>query len=150
MSNPLAQELISIGEIAIAKENDNALRAYYAPGYMLHLPAAELNFEQLRRYFAAVRAAFPDLTIRRAIIIGEGRYLAARTIFSGTFANVFTQSPAGALKPHGRHVEWEVMNTFRYDGQDRLAEEWVQTDSKTLIEKLGGIPYPQRAEEGTG
>ena len=144
MTNPLAQGLISIGETAIAKENDAALRAYFAAGYVLHLPAAEINFEQLRGYFATLRAAFPDLAIRRAIIIGDGRYLAARTIFSGTFANVFTQSPVGALKPTGRHVEWEVMNIFRYDEQDRLAEEWVQTDSNTFVEKLGGAPSRSR------
>jgi len=52
--------------------------------------------------------------------------------------NVFTQSPAGALNPTGRHVEWEIMNIFRYDEQGRLAEEWVQTDSRTFLEKLGG------------
>jgi len=30
------------------------------------------------------------------------------------------------------------MNIFRYDEQGRLAEEWVQTDSRTFLEKLGG------------
>jgi predicted ester cyclase len=140
VSHPLAQGLIRIGETAIAKENDDALRAYFAPGYTLHLPAADINFEQLRLYFAALRAAFPDLAIRRPIIIGEGPYLAARTTFSGTFVNVFAQSPAGALNPTGRQVEWEIMNIFRYDEQGRLAEEWVQTDSRTFLEKLGGIP----------
>src|ERR1700747_1874125 len=125
VSHPLAQGLIRIGETAIAKENDDALRAYFAPGDTLPLPAADINLEQLRRYFAALRAAFPDLAIRRPIIIGEGPYLAARTRFSGTFVNVFTQSPAGALNPTGRQVEWEIMNIFRYDEQGRLAEEWV-------------------------
>jgi predicted ester cyclase len=113
---------------------------------VLHLPAADLDFEQLRGYFAALRAAFPDLAIRRAIIVGEGRYLAARTIFSGTFANVFTQSPAGALQPTGRRVEWEVMNIFRYDEQGRLAEEWLQTDFNTFLEKLGRLrDLPKRS-----
>jgi predicted ester cyclase len=140
MTNPLAQGLIRIGETAITKENDAALRAYFAPEYVLHLPAGDINFEQLLGYFAALRAAFPDLAIRRAIIVAEGRYLAARTIFSGTFANVFTQSPAGALQPTGRPVEWELMNIFRYDEQGCLAEEWVQTDSNTFLEKLGGRP----------
>ncbi len=29
------------------------------------------------------------------------------------------------------------MNVFRYDDDDRLAEEWVQTDSKIFLQKLG-------------
>jgi predicted ester cyclase len=135
--NPLAEGLIRIGEKAIAREDDGALRAYFAPGYVLHLPSGDITFEQLQGYFAALRAAFPDLHIRRALIIGEGNYLAARTLFSGTFLNTFSQSPVGKLAPNGRKVEWDVMNIFRYDNEGRLAEEWVQTDSKSLVEKLG-------------
>jgi hypothetical protein len=30
-----------------------------------------------------------------------------------------------------------VIHTFRYDDDGRLAEEWVQTDSRILLAKLG-------------
>jgi predicted ester cyclase len=133
----LAAALIAIGEVGIAKENDAALREYYAPEYVLHLPGADIDFTALREYFSALRAAFENLAVRRALIIGEGRYLAARTIFSGTFAHVFKHASVGELPPTSRYVEWEVMNIFRYDDGDRLAEEWVQTDSKIFLEKLG-------------
>jgi len=136
-SSPLAEPLIRIGEIAIAKENDAALDAYFAPDFKFHGPGGELTYEQLKAYFAALRAAFTNLQIRRAAIIGEGSYLAARTIFSGTFANVLTQSPVGPLQPNGQQVEWEVMNLFRYNEQGRLAEEWVQYDIRGLLQKLG-------------
>ena len=125
--NPLSEGLIRIGETAIAKENDVELREYYAPGYVLHLPSGDFSFEQLNVYFKSLRAAFPDLQIKRWIIIGEGRYLAARTIFTETFVNSFTQSPLGKLEPTGKRVEWEIMNIFRYDDEDHLAEEWFRT-----------------------
>jgi len=133
----LAEPLIRIGEIAIARANDAALNAYFAPDYKFHGPGGDLTYDELKAYFAALRAAFPDLQIRRAAIIGEGLYLAARTIFSGTFANVFTMSPIGALQPNGKRIEWEVMNLFRYNDDSRLAEEWVQTDYRSLLQKLG-------------
>ena len=74
-NNPRAPDLISIGEEAIAQENDALLRQYYAQGYVFHGPGADLDFEALREYFASVRDAFSDLRITRAIIIGEGECL---------------------------------------------------------------------------
>lgn len=133
----LAAGLITIGETAIAKEDDTALRGYYASAYVLHLPGADIDFSALRDYFSALRSAFENLAVRRALIIGEGRYLAARTIFSGTFSKVFVHPSVGELAPTGRYVEWEVMNIFRYGDDDRLEEEWVQTDSRIFLQKLG-------------
>ena len=37
----LSAALIAIGETAIAKEDDAALRDYYALGYVLHLPGVK-------------------------------------------------------------------------------------------------------------
>jgi predicted ester cyclase len=139
-NHPRASELISIGEEAIAKENDALLRQYFAQDYVFHGPGADLDFEALRAYFASVRDAFGDLRVTRAMIIGEGEYLAARTIFSGVFTGVFTMSPVGRLEPHGKAVEWEVMGIFRYNADGRLAEEWVQTDYRGFLQKLGAPP----------
>ena len=136
--SPLAEPLIQIGEIAIAKENDAALDAYFSPDFKFHGPSGDLSYGELKSYFASLRAAFTNLQVRRAAIIGEGPYLAARTIFSGTFAKVFTRSPVGPLQPNGRHIEWEVMNLFRYNDDGSLAEEWVQYDLRSLLQKLGG------------
>ena len=136
-NNPRAPELISIGEEAIAKENDALLRQYFADDYVFHGPGADLDFEALRAYFASLRDAFSDLRLTRAMIIGEGDYLAARTLFSGRFTGVFTMSPVGRLEPHGQAVVWEVMGIFRYHADGRLAEEWVQTDYRGFLQKLG-------------
>jgi predicted ester cyclase len=136
-TNPRASKLISIGEEAIAKGNDPLLRQYFAPDYVFHGPGGGLDFEALRAYFASLRDAFSDLHLTRAMIIGEGDYLAARTIFSGVFTGVFTMSPVGRLEPHGQAVEWEVMGIFRYNADGRLAEEWVQTDYRGFLQKLG-------------
>jgi len=45
--------------------------------------------------------------------------------------------PIGPLEPTGEHLEWEVIGIFSYDEQSRLAEEWVQTDYRSLLTKLG-------------
>src|SRR6185437_1372882 len=67
----------------------------------------------------------------------DGNFLAARTTFSGDFTGVFTYSPIGPVEPTGQHLEWEVIGTFRYHDDGRLAEEWVQTDYRSFLIKLG-------------
>jgi len=91
-----------------------------------------LGFDELRANFASLRAASSNLRIVREQIIADGRFLAARITFSGTFTSVFTSSPIGPVEPTGQHVEWEVINTFRYD-DGRLAEEWVQTGQGSSV-----------------
>ncbi len=59
--SPLAPGLIRIGDEAIAGEDDVALRAYFSEDYVFHRPGGDLTFDQLRAYFASLRAAFSGL-----------------------------------------------------------------------------------------
>jgi predicted ester cyclase len=135
--SPLARDLIRIGNQAIAREDDAALRAYFTEDYAFHGPGSELSSDELRAYFASLRAAFRDLRLVREQIIVEGNFLAARTTFSGDFTGVFTYSPIGPVEPTGQYMAWEVIGPFRFDDEGRLAEEWVQTDYRSFLTKLG-------------
>ena len=110
-------------------------------------PAATWASIELSAYFASLRAAFSDLRLVREQIIADGNFLAARTTFSGDFTGVFTYSPIGPVEPTGQHLEWEVIGTFRYDDDGRLAEEWVQTDYRSFLTKLG-VTTTESAERG--
>jgi predicted ester cyclase len=130
--------LIRIGELELTGENEAEVDAYFAPEFVFHGPdGAELDYEGLKGYFASLRAAFDDLTISRGIIVTEGDYVACQTTIAGTFVREFTHSPVGPLPPNGNRVVFELMNIFRYDGQGRLAEEWVQTDNRSRLRQLG-------------
>ena len=135
--SPLARDLVRIGDEAIAREDDAKLRAYYTEDYVFHGPGGDLSSDQLSAYFGSLRAAFTGLRLVREQIIVESRFLAARTTFSGDFTGVFTYSPIGPVRPTGQHLEWELIGTFRYDDEGRLAEEWVQTDYRSFLAKLG-------------
>ena len=97
--SPLARELISIGDEAIATEDAAKLRAYFRKDYVFHGPGGDLSFDELRAYFASLRAAFGGLRLVREQIISDGNYLAARTTFSGDFTGLFTYSPIGPVGP---------------------------------------------------
>ena len=146
--SPLAGDLIRIGDEAIAREDDAALRAYFSEGYVFHGPGGDLSFDQLRAYFGSLRAAFADLRLVREQIIVDSRFLAARTTFSGDFTGVFTYSPIGPVKRTGQQLEWEAIGTFKYDNESRLAEEWVQTDYRSFLTKLG-VTTTESAQQGS-
>ena len=137
--HPRAQALIRIGDEAIARENPEMLRAFFAEDFVFHGPSGDRNFDQLSGYFASLRAALSDFRLVREQILVEGDHLAARNTFSGVFTGVFTQSPIGVLQPTGRRVQWEAINTFRYDADERLAEEWVQTDYRSMLVSFGAV-----------
>lgn len=124
------------------------LRAYFAEDYVFHGPGTELGYEELRAYFASLRSAFGGLRLVREQIIVDHNFLAARTTFSGDFTGVFTYSPIGPVSPTGEHLEWEVIGTFRYDEAGRLAEEWVQTDYRSFLTKLGVIVMESANDPG--
>ena len=146
--SPLARNLVRIGDEAIAREDDAALCAYFSEDYVFHGPGRDLSFDQLSAYFASLRAAFTDLRLVREQIIADGDFLAARTTFSGDFTGVFTYSPIGPVEPTGQHLEWELIGIFRYDHEGRLAEEWVQTDYRSFLTKLG-VATTESARQGS-
>jgi predicted ester cyclase len=130
--------LIRIGELEVSGEDEAAVDAYFAPGYVFHGPdGAEMDYEGLKAYFASIRDAFDDRTITRGVIVAEGDYIACQTTIAGTFVREFTRSPAGPLPPTGGRVEMELMNIFRYDDEGRVVEEWVQTDNRSRLRQLG-------------
>jgi predicted ester cyclase len=134
----LVSGLVRIGELEVSGEDQSEIDAYFAPDFRFHGPdGRELDYEGLQAYFASLRAAFDDRAIKRGIVVVEGDYVACQTTITGTFAREFTHSPVGPLPPNGQRVTFELTNVFRYDDEGRLAEEWIQTDSRSVLRQLG-------------
>jgi predicted ester cyclase len=134
----LVRGLIRIGELEVSGEDQAEIDAYFAPGFRFHGPdGRELDYAGLQAYFASLRAAFDDRIIKRGIVVVEDNYVACQTTIAGTFAREFTHSPVGPLSPNGQRVTFELTNIFRYDDEGRLAEEWIQTDSRSVLRQLG-------------
>src|SRR5918996_6447540 len=130
--------LIRTGELEVSGEHQAEVEAYFAPDFAFHGPdGAELDYDGLQDYFASLRYAFDDLSISRGIMVVEGEYVACQTTIAGTFVREFTHSPVGALPPNGKRVRFDLTNIFRYDEQGRLADEWIQTDNRSVLRQLG-------------
>ena len=135
----LVERLVKAGEAEVAGAPSEEIARYFdTQAFRFHGPDGfESDYAGLNAYFAAIRAAFDDRTIRRGIIVVEGDTAACQTWIEGTFVREFTMSPAGPLPPNGARVTWDLINIFRFDDQGRLVEEFVRTDYRSFLRQLG-------------
>jgi predicted ester cyclase len=136
----LVARLVRAGELEVSGKDQDELATYFdTENFRFHGPDGfESDYAGLAGdYFAAIRAAFDDRSIRRGIVVVEGDHIACQTWIEGTFVNEFTQSPAGAVPPNGQRIVFDLINIFRFDEQGRLLEEWVRTDYRSFLRQLG-------------
>ncbi|GAA2678517.1 hypothetical protein GCM10010400_47210 [Streptomyces aculeolatus] len=138
-ADELVARLVRAGELEVSGDDPAEAASYFdTDRFRFHGPDGfESDFAGLDAYFASLRAAFDDRSIRRGVIVAEGDRVACRTWIEGTFVREFTQSPAGPLPPNGRRVVFDLINIFRFDGRGRLVEEWVRVDNRDLLRQLG-------------
>ena len=135
----LVARLLRAGELEVSGAGPDEVDSYFdTAAFRFHGPGGfESDYAGLTSYFASIRAAFDDRSIRRGIIIVEGLHVACQTWIEGRFVRAFTHSPAGPLPPNGQRVVWDLANIFRFDDQGRLVEEWVRTDYRSFLSQLG-------------
>jgi predicted ester cyclase len=134
----LVARLVRAGELEVSDEDPAEAATYFdTEKFRFHGPDGfESDFAGLTAYFASVREAFDDRSIRRGIVVAEGDHMACQTWIEGTFVREFTQSPAGPLPPNGKRIVFDLINIFRFDDRGRLIEEWVRTDNRNLLRQL--------------
>lgn len=135
----LVARLVKAGEVEVLGAPPEEIASYFdTKKFRFHGPGnSELDYDGLQKYFASVRAAFDDRSIRRGIMVVEGNTVACQTWIEGRFVREFTMSPAGPLPPNGKEIIWNLINLFVFDDDGRLIEEFVQTDYRSFLTQLG-------------
>jgi hypothetical protein len=135
----LVARLVKAGEVEVEGAPPEETAKYFDPArFRFHGPDGfESDYDGLQAYFASIRDAFDDRSIRRGIIIVEGNQAACQTWIEGRFVRPFTMSPAGTLPPNGKRVTWDLINIFGFDDVGRLIEEHVRTDYRSFLRQLG-------------
>jgi predicted ester cyclase len=108
---------------------------FCAPGYVTHLPAADLDLAAFTEFVAAWRAAFPDLHCSVENVIRDGDRIAWTVRATGTHLGEFMGIPAT-----GRKVDFLSINEGRADADGAFAEHWVVMDQLTMLQQLGVVP----------
>jgi predicted ester cyclase len=135
----LIARLIRAGELEVSGENPEEVDSYFdTENFTFHGPDGwDAGYAGLTEYFAALRAAFDDRSIRRGVIVADGDFIACQTWIEGTFVHPFTQSPVGPVEPNGARIVMDLMNIFRFDSVGRIVEEHVRTDNRSFLRQLG-------------
>lgn len=120
--------LFNSGNLAIADEVVSA--DFVNHGTPPHVPGGP---EGLRQMVVMLRTAFPDLHYEIKEIIGEGDWIAARTILRGTH-----NGPFFGIAPTGRQVVQEQIHLIRFANGKGVENREVR-DDLGLLQQLGVI-----------
>lgn len=135
--DPRARELIRIGHVAIASEDDDALDGFFAQDFLFHGAAGDMDLAQTKAFFAVLRATFSNFRCERRHIAVDGDFVGCLTTMSGRFVNPIDLPPVGTIQPTGSDVSFDLVNLFRYNEAGELAEEWARYDTLGLMTQLG-------------
>jgi steroid delta-isomerase-like uncharacterized protein len=102
-----------------------------AQGYDDHLAGQSPGRENLKRYFAALRSAFPDLKLPIMTMVAEGDLVAVLNSVQGTHKGAFA-----GHQPTGNRVDANAFQLYRI-ARGQLAEHWEVADFATLMRQLG-------------
>jgi len=117
---------------AIERGNLQVLDEIVTEGYDDHLRGQTPGREILKKYFAALRSAFPDLTLPISAIVAEGDRVAVLNSIRGTHKGEFI-----GLKPSGRSIDAMAFQLYRIEN-GQLAEHWEVADFALLMRQLQG------------
>ena len=125
-------------EEVINKGNMSAVNEYFAPNFVDHdAPhGAPPGLEGLKMFFAAFRAAFPDLHYHLDDEIAEGDMVVQRATAHGTMKGDFQ-----GMKATGKTGTWTEMHITRFEG-GKAAEHWANVDQMGMLVSLGVMPPP--------
>jgi steroid delta-isomerase-like uncharacterized protein len=104
------------------------------PDFVQHVGMVNQGREGIHRFFAMVRAAFPDIRNTADEVLADGDKVYVRSTITGTHRGTFFGVP-----PTGKAVNFTAMNIIRlHDGQ--LVENWGEQDLAGLMRQLGAMP----------
>jgi steroid delta-isomerase-like uncharacterized protein len=116
--------------------NESAAEELLAADFVDHspFPGVSPDREGVKRLFAALRQAFPDLRAKIHDQLAEKDRVATRKTFRGTHRGEFL-----GIAPTGRSVSFDVIDVARIaDG--RIAEQWNVVDLMGLLQQIGPKP----------
>jgi predicted ester cyclase len=111
-----------------------------APGYVRHCQAMRPGMEEIRgpeamrQWLLSNQVTFPDYHELAEQLVGEGDFVAWRSVGSGT-----QSGPLGPFPATGRRMSIVIIGMHRFE-QGKLAETWTSWDNLSAMRQLGLLP----------
>jgi steroid delta-isomerase-like uncharacterized protein len=134
------KELLRRGAQAFNKVEDRSgWFDLHADSVVAHgLAPAPLDKAGLKTFYAALWAAFPDLTIDIEELVAEGNKVVWRIKAAGTHHGPFQGVPAT-----GKSVTFGGHYSFRFEN-GKVVERWSTLDRLGLLVQLGAVALPAK------
>ncbi|MBT2535368.1 ester cyclase [Arthrobacter sp. ISL-69] len=97
------------------------------------MPGQPPGRDGVKFYVNAIRAAFPDLTVKLDPVLADGDLEAAHGVLSGTHKGEFLGIPAS-----GKSVEFSSVDIIRIE-DGKVAEHWGASDTLSLMQQIGAV-----------
>ena len=116
-----------------------------SPGYVRHCQAMRPGLEEIhgpaamRGFLESTRASFPDYREDVEMLVGEGDFVAWRSLGTGT-----QLGPMGPFPPSGRRMSITIIGMHRFEN-GKIAETWTSWDNLAAARQLGREPGPPQA-----
>jgi steroid delta-isomerase-like uncharacterized protein len=116
--------------------NFDLIDEYVVEGMQDHedpMPGQPPGRDGVRFYVNAIRAAFPDLTVKMDPVLADGDLEASHAVLSGTHQGEFLGIPAS-----GKNVEFSSVDIIRIE-DGKVAEHWGASDTLSLMQQIGAV-----------
>jgi predicted ester cyclase len=114
--------------------------AMLAPNYVRHCQAMPPPLQELcgpdamRSWLLGNQVTFPDYREEIEMLVGEGDFVAWRSIGTGT-----QMGPMGPFPPTGRRMSIAIIGMHRFEN-GKVAETWTSWDNMAALAQLGLMP----------
>jgi predicted ester cyclase len=111
-----------------------------APGYVRHCQAMLPGFQELhgpgamRAFLESNRLSFPDYREEVEMLVGEGDFVAWRSVGRATHLG-----PMGPFPPTGKQVAFVIIGMHRFE-DGKIVETWTSWDNMAILAQLGLMP----------
>jgi steroid delta-isomerase-like uncharacterized protein len=112
----------------------NKLDEWFAPGFVFHSTAGDLDLKAYLPFMANYFNPFPDFKFEVQDLISEKDKVVARYITKGTHTAAYKGIPAS-----GKKIKVNCMMIMRLSG-GKLAEAWSLVDALGMMQQIGAIP----------
>jgi predicted ester cyclase len=127
-------------------QNDiDGLRTIMSDDFVDHQPGVDYGLEETIAGLGILKGAMPDLHLIPQLIIADGDWAAARTLFTGTFTNPM-ETPGGSLPPTNALVQTPVHFIMHINEDGKIDEVWEAYDNLDYLAQVGAIPMPEGME----
>ena len=116
------------------------------PNYVRHCQAMPPGMAELRgpaargAWLEGNKATFPDYHEEPELLVGEGDFVAWRSVGTGTMIG-----PMGPFPPTGGRMSLVIIGMHRFE-HGKIAETWTSWDNLAALRQLGLMPAPGQAE----